>query len=367
MVGTFGKTIMKDPKGFLSIDQIKRLLGVALKNNTRDYILLLTMFKTGRRVSEVLILKKGDIDFENKRIVFSVLKRRNPIKRWFEVDKEVIVALKKYCEVYRIIEADDILFPITRQRVFQLFRKYCKEIGLDWVGEKKPHPHHLRHCVVATTRICTSNGLLTAKELYEQDINKVYSYDFKNKKIVLSNVIAKNKHRTPILKIITNNKLALSCSSKHILFIQKGSKIKEINAGKLCINDKIATIPDIKKGLKWFKIKSITEKPEEETYDFTIQHKNLITDGILSHNSFAIQFIQAGNTKIEDLKVLQEYLGHASIDSTSCYLQFDKDLYRKKLERIPNVILDTPSKSADKNIDSDTKDKKADKPDPKDT
>lgn len=224
MVGTFGKTIMKDPKGFLTIDQIRRLLDMALKTNVRDYMLLLTMFKTGRRVSEALLLKRGDIDFENKRIVFTVLKRRIPIKRWFEVDREVIVALKKYCEVYRIIEADDILFPITRQRVFQLFRKYCKAVNIEWIGEKKPHPHHLRH-------------------------------------------------------------------------------------------------------------------------------------------SFAVQFIQAGNTQIEDLKVLQEYLGHASIDSTSCYLQFDKDLYRKKLERIPKVILN-PTKLSGEHTDNEVKDKKADKPDP---
>jgi site-specific recombinase XerD len=641
----FGKTIMKDPKGFLTIDQIRKLLEVALKSNIRDYMLLLTMFKTGRRVSEVLLLKRGDIDFENKRVVFSVLKRRIAIRRWFEVDKEVTVALKKYCEVYRIIEADDILFPITRQRVFQLFRKYCKAINIEWIGEKKPHPHHLRHCLKKDTLIQTPKGLLTAYELYKQG-GCVMSYDIENNKIIESKVIANNKHITTLLEI--NAGCVLYCSKNHTLFTISDKGITEVFAKDLKIGNYLAilnndfegnmvfeentnekcriigyflgdghirkdkkyskygensyfidaydknkeilefykvlfkrvfnkeckifryknrnsyflrvmgrkkdlylelskynlnlrsknriipkelfcatreeriqflsgfydaegysscgytssnkelilgiqnlllslgitssfyerkrmvklpqgkiidqtqyslyihdrktfvdTIKSVKKfkydsidrlekypiqniikeicikhitnknrykgyfipklqkyGIKslkrytkiccskkivlslisvleevkdiyysnllkniinnykirWFRIKSIKELPEEETYDFTIKDKNLITNGILSHNSFAVQFIQAGNTQIEDLKVLQEYLGHASIDSTSCYLQFDKDLYRKKLERIPKVIL-SPVKPADNDTNSDVQDKKADKPD----
>lgn len=198
--GAFGKTIMKDPKGFIKVDQLERLLKVALNDNIRDYIILLVLYKSGRRVSELLKLKRGDIDFENKRVLWFILKRREPIRRWFEVDDEVIVALKKYCEFYKIDDEEEQLFTITRQRVFQIMRKYCKEIGLDWIGEKKPHPHHLRH-------------------------------------------------------------------------------------------------------------------------------------------SFAVHFIQAGNTRIEDLRVLQQYLGHASIDSTACYLQFGTDVFREKLKRIPRLVL----------------------------
>lgn len=136
--------VMRDPKGYLTINELKKLFEVARKSNFRDFTLLFTTYKSGRRVSEVLNLTRDDIDFENNKILWSILKRRNPVRQWFDADPELLEVLKRYIQLYKI-EPHEKLFKITRQRVFQIMRKRCEEAGIFRIGGKKPHIHHLRH------------------------------------------------------------------------------------------------------------------------------------------------------------------------------------------------------------------------------
>ena len=85
--------------------------------------------------------------------------------------------------------------------------------------------------------------------------------------------------------------------------------------------------------IKWLRIKKKTNVPGNRfsSYDFGLAKKdgNFITDGIISHNSFATDLLMQG----VDLRTIQEFLGHKNIATTQIYTHITnkhlKEIHRK--------------------------------------
>lgn len=143
-----GTNIMKDVGGYLTPQQIKQMRIYAA--NERDRMLILVGWRTGRRISEILKLKKRDIDFMKELIKFNILKKRNPTIKWKAIDSKTIQSLKSYTEN---MQPDDYVFPspyvegkhLSRAQAYNIIRNTAEAAGIFNAGDKPVHPHVLRH------------------------------------------------------------------------------------------------------------------------------------------------------------------------------------------------------------------------------
>jgi integrase len=144
--------IMKDITGFFSEQQRKDIYNAC--DSWRDRVLIRLLWKTGRRISEVLQVKVQDIDFENGNVAFIILKKNKKYKKWKPLDnftRELLTAYVKYAQLqphHYLLHAGYPQKHISRQRAYQIVRRLCKKVGIEKVGEDLPHPHHFRHSFV---------------------------------------------------------------------------------------------------------------------------------------------------------------------------------------------------------------------------
>ncbi len=147
---------IRDLKGYLEPEQVETLIAIA--TNARDALLVRIPWRTGIRVSELIGIRIQDIDCENRAIVIKVQKMRKKDGKAIErrrvvpIDQGTLNMVKEYLEWRKQFPyKGDLLFPITRQRVNQIFWKLGRRAGIEEIGDpaisqhRKLHPHVLRH------------------------------------------------------------------------------------------------------------------------------------------------------------------------------------------------------------------------------
>jgi len=156
--------VMSDVQGFFKQGE-RELIYNACKND-RDRLLIRLLWKSGRRITEILMLKVKEVDYENKGIFWHIekktkletneegVKKRNKfdLVKWKPIDITTLEMINNYVkseglqsEAYLFQSAYKENCAMTRQRAFQIVRKCCLDSGIELVGNKKPHPHHFRH------------------------------------------------------------------------------------------------------------------------------------------------------------------------------------------------------------------------------
>jgi len=183
------KKAPSQPKGYLELEQLDRLIAAA--SNPRDKAFISMLGKTAMRISESGQLKVTDIDFKRGTLTIVHLKERLKLKcpncgeilgrrhlfcpgcgnkvdqairekieqrrqRVIPVDSDTLRLLNEYLEwrckfPYR----GPLVFPFSRQRGWQLVERIGRRAGI-----KGLHPHSLRH-LLATTWV--TKGLDTKK------------------------------------------------------------------------------------------------------------------------------------------------------------------------------------------------------------
>jgi integrase/recombinase XerD len=149
-------TPIRDLKGYLSPEQVEMV--IAATTNPRDVLLVRIPWRTGIRVTELISIRIQDIDFDNRAIVIKVQKLRKKDGKTIErrrvvpIDQGTLDMVREYLEWRKQFPyKGDLLFPITRQRVDQIYWKLGRRAGIKEIGDpaiskhRKLHPHVLRH------------------------------------------------------------------------------------------------------------------------------------------------------------------------------------------------------------------------------
>lgn len=133
----------------LSISEVRELLETKLQGRTifRDYAMLELLYSSGLRVSELVAIKLGDINFEagfirvigkgsKERVVPVNSRAVEKIKRFINEERSGI--LKKRQSQYLFITR--IGKPMSRQRFWQTLKAIGRKAGIEI------SPHTIRHC-----------------------------------------------------------------------------------------------------------------------------------------------------------------------------------------------------------------------------
>ena len=110
----------------------------------RYWLVFLALRFTGARISEVINIDYGDIDFRNAEIRLITLKRHNPKKkgayRIIPVPSNLTGEIASYIAQYPHMK--DKAFKVDRSNFNKVFKELCIESN---IPRELAHPHILRH------------------------------------------------------------------------------------------------------------------------------------------------------------------------------------------------------------------------------
>jgi len=150
----------KDLPRFLSQDEVERFFNVV--ESTRDRALFTVTYLYGLRLSEVVRLRRNDVDLEAHRIL--VRRSKNGIWGIRPLFRSAEHALRAYLAATPELGGEAALFrgrrgPLHRRRIQQLFSRYAVQAQLP----AKASCHSLRHAI-ATHLLDAGESLEFVKE-----------------------------------------------------------------------------------------------------------------------------------------------------------------------------------------------------------
>lgn len=110
-------------------------------NNTKHKLILKTLYGCGLRISEIITLRKKDIDFNENLIHIRLAKGKKD--RFVKIPDSLLEELQAYCK----LNSQEILFPsnhsgkLTKKAIGKIVENSAKKAGI----AKKAYPHLLRH------------------------------------------------------------------------------------------------------------------------------------------------------------------------------------------------------------------------------
>lgn len=140
----------------ISSEHMQQLLDVASRDTSllgvRNKVIIFLLYATGMRVSELVSLKKSNIDLQAG---FITIMGKGGKERAIPIPESIVVLLQNYLDqihpqLIANIKASDYIFPIkyaasirhiTRQSCWAILKNMCKSIGLS----QDISPHILRH------------------------------------------------------------------------------------------------------------------------------------------------------------------------------------------------------------------------------
>jgi site-specific recombinase XerD len=120
---------------YLTLQEIKAMLDVANIESPRDAIMIRFLFVTGARVSELVGVKKSDIDFQHGTIR---LFGKGAKERIVPIDKMFKPALEEWCKGF---DHNQRIFEYHTGTVRNDIRRIARMAGIN----KKVTPHKMRH------------------------------------------------------------------------------------------------------------------------------------------------------------------------------------------------------------------------------
>ena len=172
--------VMKDVGDYLTYESAAKIFEIARKHNYRNYLILLLLLRTGRRISELLKLKPQDIDKSQGMILWNILKKGGNYKRWKALDRTAYTSLINYIEQNNIKPNEYVFYStykgrehaLSRVAVWYFLSKYLKEAGIE------AHPHTFRHtfAVWIARKIKHPSDLIKLQNLLEHKDVKITQF-----------------------------------------------------------------------------------------------------------------------------------------------------------------------------------------------
>lgn len=109
---------------------------ISIKKKAMYLLLIQLSWETGGRVGDIVRIIVQNFNFDDNILRLSIKKRRGFIIE-IPLTNDLVFNVRNYIALAGV---KDVLFPITRQRAWQVIREYGDKAGI-----KDLHPHKFRH------------------------------------------------------------------------------------------------------------------------------------------------------------------------------------------------------------------------------